>query len=515
MINNYSKAALAGAGLGSLFTLLTATAAAAQTIDKTINEAISPISNFISSIVFYSVTLGDELSVPIVVFWLILAALLCTIYFGFIQFRALGHAVALVRGKYSNPSDPGQITHFQALATALSGTVGLGNIAGVAVAVSLGGAGATFWMIMAGLVSMATKFCECTLGVKYREISPDGSVSGGPMYYLSKGFGEKGFALVGQILAVIFAIFCIGGALGAGNMFQANQSFHQVLNVTGGENSVFYGYAWLYGLALAAAVAFVIIGGIKSIANTTSKVVPFMAIIYVGTALIIILMNYDKVGWAFGEIISGAFSPEGIKGGFVGVLIMGFQRAAFSNEAGFGSAAIAHSAVQTKEPATEGIVALLEPFVDTVIICTMTALVIIITGQLSPDSVADTWDKGVVLTSDAFASSFSWFPYILAVAVVLFAFSTMISWSYYGLKAWTYLVGQGEKRELIFKLVFCAAIIVGSAMNLKAVLEFSDAMVFAMAFINVIGLYVLMPVVRRELSSYLARLKSGEIRPTS
>jgi len=328
------------------------------------------------------------------------------------------------------------------------------------------------------------------------------------MYYLSKGFAEKGMGGLGRVLAIIFSIACIGGAIGAGNMFQANQSFQQVLNVTGGDASVLYGRGWLFGLIMATCVGLVIIGGIKSIAQATSKIVPFMTLIYVGSALLILALNYDKIGWAFGEIISGAFSPEGITGGFIGVLIQGFRRAAFSNEAGFGSAAIAHSAVKTNEPVSEGLVSLLEPFIDTVVICTMTALVIIITGQIGSGA------QGVELTSNAFASAFSWFPYVLAVAVVLFAFSTMISWSYYGLKAWTYLFGEGKGVELIFNLFFLMAVIVGASMNLGAVIDFSDAMVFFMALINIIGLYVLMPVVKRELKSYLARLKSGEIKPT-
>ena len=493
--------------LASLAMPLSMAKAESTSLDAQINAVISPISNAIAGFIFYSVEINGT-GVPLILVWLVLAAIISTLYFGLIQFRVLGHAIDLVRGKYTDPTAPGQVTHFQALATALSGTVGLGNIAGVAVAVTLGGAGATFWMILAGLMGMATKFCECTLGVKYRNEYADGRVSGGPMYYLSKGFAEKGWGEVGKILAILFAIACIGGAIGAGNMFQANQSFQQVLNVTGGQDSILYGRGWLFGLVLACLVALVIIGGIKSIAQTTSKIVPFMTIIYVGTAIIILLMNFDKIGWAFGEIINGAFSPEGVAGGFIGVLIQGFRRAAFSNEAGFGSAAIAHSAVKTKEPISEGFVSLLEPFIDTVVICTMTALVIIITGQLG------TGAEGVQLTSNAFGSAFSWFPYILAVAVVLFAFSTMISWAYYGIKAWTYLVGEGKEKELIFKLFFCLAVIIGSSMNLSAVIDFSDAMVFVMALINIIGLYVLMPVVKRELESYLARLKSGEIKPT-
>lgn len=488
--------------------LANSTIASANSIDEQINQAVTPISNTIAGIIFYSVPV-DGTNVPLVLVWLVIAAIVSTIYFGFIQFRVLGHAFDLVRGKYADKSAPGQVTHFEALSTALSGTVGLGNIAGVAVAVTLGGAGATFWMILAGLMGMATKFCECTLGVKYRNEYADGRVSGGPMYYLSKGFAEKGMGLLGQILAILFAIACVGGALGAGNMFQANQSFQQVLNVTGGDASVLKGQGWIFGLIMALFVALVIIGGIKSIAHTTSKIVPFMTILYVGSALLVLAINYDKIGWAFNEIITGAFTPEGVAGGFIGVLIQGFRRAAFSNEAGFGSAAIAHAAVQTKEPVSEGLVSLLEPLIDTVLICTMTALVIIITGQIGSGA------EGVALTSNAFASTFSWFPYVLAMAVVLFAFSTMISWSYYGLKAWTYLFGEGQAKELIFKLIFCLTVIVGSSMNLSAVIDFSDAMVFFMALINIVGLYVLMPVVKRELKSYLARLNSGEIKPTN
>ena len=492
-----------------LYVLIPLATAKAQSpsIDQQIDETIAPFSNTIAGFIFYSVEVYDT-DVPLILVWLVIAAIVSTLYFGFIQFRVVGHAIDLVRGKYADPTAPGQVTHFQALATALSGTVGLGNIAGVAVAVTLGGAGATFWMILAGLMGMATKFCECTLGVKYRNEYADGRVSGGPMYYISKGFSEKGWGGLGRILAILFAFACVGGAIGAGNMFQANQSFQQVLNVTGGDASFLSGRGWLFGLVMACLVGLVIIGGIKSIAHTTSKIVPFMTIIYVGAALVILAMNYDKIGWAFGQIISGAFSPEGIAGGFIGVLIQGFRRAAFSNEAGFGSAAIAHSAVQTKEPISEGFVSLLEPFIDTVVICTMTALVIIITGQLGSGA------EGVQLTSNAFESAFSWFPYVLALAVVLFAYSTMISWSYYGLKAWTYLFGEGKAKELVFKLLFCLAVIVGASMNLKAVIDFSDAMVFFMALINIIGLYVLMPVVKRDLKSYLARLKSGEIKPT-
>ncbi|OSQ53364.1 alanine/glycine:cation symporter family protein [Marivita geojedonensis] len=502
--------------LAAFFTMSGALAASAQSIDETINGIFASSTGWFVSLIFSNF---PGTSFPWIVGWLVIAATVFTVYFGVIQFRAFGHAIALVKGDYSDPNDAGEVSHFQALATALSGTVGLGNIAGVAVAIGIGGPGATFWMILAGLLGMASKFTECTLGVKYRNEYANGTVSGGPMYYLTKGFAERGVG-GGRILAILFSIFCILGALGGGNMFQANQAHAQLTNVFGEYPG------WITGVVFAGIVFAVIVGGLKSIARVTEKVVPFMGVIYVGTALIIILMNYDKIGWAFGQIFAGAFTGLGVAGGFVGALIQGFKRAAFSNEAGVGSAAIAHSAVRTKEPITEGFVSLLEPLIDTVIVCTMTALVIIITGQLIADpntgnyllneagtaiqTVGDT--SGVALTSAAFSSSISGFKYVLALAVILFAFSTMISWSYYGLKAWTYLFGEGKAQELTFKLIFCLFVVIGAAASLGPVIDFSDAAIFAMAVVNIIGLYVLMPIVKREMNSYLSRLKSGEIK---
>ncbi|MBU2959662.1 alanine:cation symporter family protein [Citreicella sp. C3M06] len=505
----------------ALATLFAAPAANAQEtpngIDAAINEmvgaATGPFVNFI-----FSPFPGT--SFPWIVLWLVIAATVFTVYFAFVQFRSFPHSIALVTGKYSDPDDAGEVSHFQALATALSGTVGLGNIAGVAVAVSIGGPGATFWMILAGLMGMASKFTECTLGVKYRNEYPNGSVSGGPMYYLSKGMEERGFAGLGKFLAILFSIFCVLGALGGGNMFQANQAHAQISNIVGDYPG------WITGIIFAAIVFAVIIGGLKSIAQVTEKVVPFMGVLYVGTALIIIAMNYDQIGWAFGQIFAGAFTGLGVAGGLVGALIQGFKRAAFSNEAGVGSAAIAHSAVRTKEPITEGYVSLLEPFIDTVVICTMTALVIVITGvlQIDPQTGLYIWDaeagrvategnvSGVALTSAAFGSALSFFPYVLALAVILFAFSTMISWSYYGLKAWTYMFGEGKAQELSFKILFCIFVVIGAAMNLGPVIDFSDAAIFAMALVNIFGLYFLMPIVKAEMLSYQARLKSGEIK---
>lgn len=493
--------------LGAVFALLLMPFTAQASIDEAINNAVAPVANAVSSVIFFSVPVAGA-QLPLIVLWLIIAASVFTIYFGFIQFRVVGQAFRLIRGVYDDPKDAGEVSHFQALATAVSGTVGLGNIAGVAVAVAIGGPGATFWMILAGLLGMASKFTECTLGVKYRNEYPDGSISGGPMYYLSKGLALQNKAALGKFLAVFFAIACIFGSFGGGNMFQANQAFQQVVIVTGGASSFMADKGWLFGLILAVLTGAVIIGGIKSIARVTEKLVPFMAIWYLVACLIIILMNFDKIGWAFSQIIDGAFTGAGATGGIIGALIQGFKRAAFSNEAGVGSASIAHSAVRTTEPATEGIVSTLEPFIDTVVICTMTALVIIITGSLTSGAGL----TGVELTSHAFSSAFSWFPYLLSIAVLLFAFSTMISWSYYGLKAWTYLVGEGKVQELVFKLMFLAFIVIGSSMSLGPVIDFSDAMIFAMSIANIIGLYMLMPVVKREVNQYLAKIKSGEIK---
>ena len=487
----------------------------ATSFDARVNEIFANSTGWFVNLIFAPL---PGTAFPWIVLWLVVGATVFTIYFGFIQLRAFSHAISLVKGDYSDPNDAGEVSHFQALATALSGTVGLGNIAGVAVAVGIGGPGATFWMILAGLMGMASKFTECTLGVKYRNEYPDGTVSGGPMYYMTKGFDERGYR-GGKIMAVLFAIFCIGGAFGGGNMFQANQAHAQISGIVGDYPG------WITGIIFALVVFAVIVGGIKSIARVTEKVVPFMGLLYVGTALVILLMNYDMIGWAFGQIFAGAFTGLGVAGGFVGALIQGFKRAAFSNEAGVGSAAIAHSAVRTKEPITEGVVSLLEPFIDTVVICTMTALVITISGVQMTDPetglfilgedgkiMTEGGVQGVQLTSAAFASGLSWFPYVLAIAVVLFAFSTMISWSYYGLKAWTYLFGEGKTNELIFKLLFCFFVVVGAAAQLGAVIDFSDAMIFAMAVVNITALYLLMPIVKREMNSYFDRLKTGEIK---
>jgi len=447
---------------------------------------------------------GDKQTkgVPFIVVWLIAGAAFFTIRMGFINIRGFKHSLQLASGRYDDPDAPGRITHFQALTTAVSATVGLGNIAGVAIAISMGGAGATFWMILAGLLGMSSKFVECTLGVKYRFIDKEGRIFGGPMNYLRYGLEKKNLKGFGKFLAMFFAILAIGASFGGGNMFQANQSF----KILAEQIPVLQGNGFMFGVFLSVLVGIVIIGGISSIAKVTDKVVPFMAGTYVLGALIVIGVNIENIGIAFSAIIDGAFSPSALKGGFIGVLIVGFRRAAFSNEAGVGSAAIAHSAAKTNHPPSEGFVALLEPFIDTVVVCTLTALVLIFTGMHEVEGLT-----GVQLTTSAFGSVVSWFPYVLSAAVFLFAFSTMISWSYYGMRAWSYVFGRSKTNEIVYKVVFLVFIIVGASISLGAVLDFSDMMILAMSFPNIIGLIILSGEVREDLREYMRKLKNGEL----
>ena len=496
-----------------------AEAQAQQTIDDKINSFFEPITQAVESVVFVPVTIGGQ-TIPFVLVWLVVGATVFTIYMGFVQFKGFRHALDVVRGKFDDPNDQGEVSHFQALTAALSGTVGVGNIAGVALAVGIGGPGATFWMILAGLLGMASKFTEVSLGLMYRNINEDGSVSGGPMYYLDKGLAEKGanWGMLGKVLAVLFAIACIGGSFGGGNMVQINQATNQLITVTGGDASFFSGQGWIFGLIMAVLIGITIIGGIKSIVKVTDKIVPFMVGIYVLGALIVLGAHFTEIPAAFGTIFDGAFNADALYGGIVGVLIQGFRRAAFSNEAGVGSASIAHSAAKTDEPISEGVVALLEPFIDTVVICTMTALVIVITNyggngaEWAFNGLNDQSLAQIDVTSAAFESVMSWFPVVLSVAVILFALSTMVSWSYYGLKAWTYIFGESKTNEIIYQILFCIFVVVGSAISANAVFDFGDAMIFAMCFPNVAGLYLLMPNVRRAFRDYMARVKSGEIK---
>ena len=476
-----------------------------SSVDEAVNEAFRPIAAAMVDFVFYSVPVGDA-QLPLIVVWLIAGALYFTFYLRLINVRGFRHALRIVTGKEDKTEKaPGEVSHFQALTTAVSGTIGVGNITHVAVAISIGGPGATFWLIVAGFLGMASKFVECTLGVKYRQINSDGSVSGGPMFYMDKGLAERNLPRLGKVMAWYYALCIVIGCLGIGCMFQANQAYVQFVNVTGGDDSIAASYGWVFGSVLAILTGLVIVGGIKSIARVTSKLVPFMALLYVGTALVVIGANAPAVPAAIGAIVSNAFSPEGVTGGVIGVLILGFRRAAFSNEAGIGSSAIAHSAVKTGEPVTQGFVAMLEPFIDTVVICTITALVIILTVY-DPALLNDGSVSGVELTSAAFGSVFPWFPTVLAVVVMLFAYSTMISWSYYGLEGFIYIFGPEKWAKLTFNTIFCLFVIVGCTTQLDAVLDFSDAMVFAMALANVLALYLLAPVVKKELAEYWSRI---------
>jgi alanine or glycine:cation symporter, AGCS family len=474
---------------------------APQTLDAMIDAFMRPVADAASNFIFFAVNLfGVE--VPLIVLWLVAGGLFFTVYLRFINFRGFKHAIDIILGKYARDDHPGQITQFQALSTAVSGTVGIGNIAGVAVAISVGGPGATFWLIVAGLLGMSTKLAECTLGVMYRKYE-DGVVSGGPMYYLEKGLALRNWPKLGRALGIFYAASMVIGCLGIGNMFQSNQAAAILIDVTGGADSMFAQQSWIIGLMLAIAVGVVIIGGITTIAATTSKLVPGMALLYALTALLVIGINYEALPGAFAAIWNGAFDPQGVSGGIIGVMIIGFRRAVFSNEAGLGSAAIAHATARTKEPVSEGFVALLEPFIDTVVICTITALVIITTVYepgLAGQSIA-----GIELTTRAFASTLAWSPVPLSIAAILFAYSTMIAWSYYGLKAFTYLVGDHPVADLGFKLFFLVFVVLGSAIELSSLIDLSDAIVFIVAIPNLIGLYLLAPLIKSELMTYEAK----------
>ncbi|MCH2588250.1 MAG: alanine:cation symporter family protein [Planctomycetales bacterium] len=521
-------------------------------IEAEVNDAFGTFNGWIATVLFYPIPLssgedtdgdgqlgpGEDTNgngqldpgtgLPAAVLWLVAGSLFFTIRMGFINFRGFFHAIKVTAGKYDNDEDEGEVSHFQALTAALSATVGLGNIAGVAVAVSVGGPGATFWMVLAGLLGMSAKFVECTLGQKYREVREDGRVMGGAMYYLSRGLAEKKLGALGTILAFSFAILCIGGSFAGGNAFQVSQSLRAVEETI----PVLKDAPWLYGLAMTAMVGVVIIGGIKRIAATAATIVPFMCGVYVLAAIAILVMNASQVPAAFSAIFSGAFSADAAYGGFLGVLIMGFKRAAFSNEAGIGSAAIAHSAAKTEFPVREGIVALLEPFIDTVVVCTMTALVIIVTGAYSADTYRGTLaeqaaaeggdvevlvaehgeiiekEQGAQLTSRAMGAAIPYFEYVLSAAVILFAYSTMISWSYYGERCWAYLFGDGA--SMSYRIIFLVFVFLGSVVSAKNVLELGDLMIMGMAVPNILGVLLLSGGVKRDLDEYWRRLKAGD-----
>jgi AGCS family alanine or glycine:cation symporter len=486
-------------------------------IDDAVSGFFEPVATHVGDVVFYSVAVGDT-ELPLIVAWLVIAGLVFSTWFGFIQVRKFKLAFDTVRGKYDEEGSVGEVNHFQALTAAVSGTVGLGNIAGVAVAVSIGGPGATFWMILCGLLGMATKFVEVTLGVKYREEHEDGTVSGGPMHYLPKGFAERfgsAGAKFGKVLAVLASIMVLFFGLFGGNLFQTNQSYAQVASTFGGEDGFMASSAGavLFGLVVAALVGLVLLGGIRSIASVTSKLVPAMAGLYIVACLVVILANVTAVPDAFQTILKGAFEAEGVAGGVLGALIIGFQRAAFSNEAGLGSAPIAHSAVKTNHPASEGLVALLEPFIDTVVICTMTALTIVIANPASwAEARSGESIGGVTITSDAFETVLPWFPHVLTVAVLLFAFSTILTWGYYGLKAWSYLFGRSKVSEITFKALWSVFVLAGALLSLDSLISLADSALFLLSVFNIIGLYLLAPIVKRELDKFLDYVRERKAR---
>ncbi|MEE4114638.1 MAG: alanine/glycine:cation symporter family protein [Marinilabiliaceae bacterium] len=485
-------------------------------ISDKIDSAFEPVVIFLEKVFFWDPVkaMGFDIGaqVPIVVLWLLFGGVYFTFRMRFINVRAFRHAFKVILGRYDKPGTEGEVSHFQALTTALSATVGLGNITGVAIAVTVGGPGATFWMILAGFFGMSMKFTECTLGLKYRHIDARGRVSGGPMYYLSRALKKRRLGALGKVLAVFSAVMMVLASFGGSNMLQSNQSFVQLATVM----PFFEGHGFWFGIGLSALIALVVLGGIKSIARVTSRLVPFMAALYICAALVIIFMNFSRIDDVMVIIFKSAFSPVAVKGGIIGVIITGFRRGAFSNEAGVGSAAVAHAAARTDEPVKEGIVAMLEPFIDTVIICTMTSLVIIFTGFHEIGAGLE----GTELTSAAFESVFPWFPYILVIAILCFAFSTMISWSYYGLKGFNYLVGDSINKITgksfvslyIYYAIFLFFTVVGASSSLTNVIAFSDMMVLTMAFPNILGLLILTPEVIADLKSYMLRLKRGEIK---
>ncbi len=484
----------------------------ASGIDKQIDSIVAPISDTVSNFVFYPLNING-VNVPIIIIWLLLGAVIFTICTRGIGVWGFKHAVDIITGKHKIKNDDkngneGEVSSFQALATALSGTVGLGNIAGVAVAISMGGPGAILWMIVGAVLGMASKFMEATLGVKYRRLNSDGSVSGGPMYYISHGLTRMKLRWLGQPLAIMFSCMCIAAAIGGGNMFQITMATSQIIEITGGEKSFFYANSWVFGLIVAIIIGSIIIGGIKSIAKVTEKIVPFMCLLYIFSGIVVILFHFSDIPQVIALIFHEAFDPKAVEGGMVGSIIWGLRRSVQSNEAGVGSAPIAYATVKTTEPVSQGFVSLLEPFIDTVILCSISAFVIIVTGTYAnTDGIV-----GVELTSRAFESVIPFFPYVLAVVIVLFALSTIISWSYYGQKSWNYLFGEGTKRTWTYQLIFCIFIVIGSSMNMTSIIDFTDAMMFGMAVPNIIGIYLLTPQVIRDLKEYCIKYKVGIFR---
>ncbi len=487
--------------LSVLLVFSTNSAVTAQETENGITQALSASANALNDFVFDSVSIfGFE--IKWIVAFLALPMILLTFYFGFINIRSFKRAFSILRGDYRDDKAPGEVTQFQALSTALSGTVGLGNIASVAAAISVGGPGAIFWMVLIGFAAMSLKFAECTLGVKYRVVNPDGTVSGGPMYYLERGLKARGWGKLGKTLAWSYALLALPSLT---QIAQTNQSYEALVTITGVDSLT---SQLGFGVFVALLTAVVIVGGLNSIAKVTSKLVPTMAFIYLSAALTIILIHASAVPAAFVTIFTEAFTPQAGAGGMLGVIVIAMQRAVYSTEAGLGSATMAHAAAKTDEPVSEGMVALMEPFIDTIIICTITALVIVITGAY----IGGEGVSGMSLTSKAFGSVISWFPWVLALAAFLFAFSTIISWAYYNSKIWGFVFGESKRSITIFRIIFCLALIPGPVMSLAEVYMVIDSFFFLMAIPNIIGIYLMAPEIKRDLQSYLVRLKSGEIK---
>ena len=477
-----------------------------ESVDATIQSILGPFSDWLNKVVFYAPSVGG-VEIPLIVVWLMAGAIFLTVYFRFQPFTGLKYSYKVVQGRLTRKTDPGQVSSFQALATELSGTVGLGNIAGVAVAITIGGPGAVLWIIIFGFLAMTMKMVEATLGVKYREVDDKGEVIGGPMYYLRNGLREKGMPGFGSFLGYFYAIATLVGVFGAGNLFQANQVAMLVQNATGGEESFFAGRLWIIGLIMAILAGIVILGGISRIAQWTSAITPLMGVMYVACVLIILVINVQHLPGAVGAIFTGAFTGEGVTGGIVGVAIVGIQRALFSNVGGVGTAGMAHAAVKTRHPATEGFTALWEPFVDSVVVCTLTGLAITITGVYQGDASGD----GIVLTTEAFATVSSWFPIFVTVAAILFGFSTVLSYAYYGEVAIGFLTKKSRAAVRGFHIVWILAVVVGSAMTLESVVGISDATLFIMAFPNLLGIYFLARRTKKEIWTYRARVKAGTL----
>jgi AGCS family alanine or glycine:cation symporter len=479
-------------------------------LDSLIDSMLSPIADKISGIIFYSVTIHG-VKVQLLVALLMFAAFYFTLRTKFIGIWGFKHAVKLLTKNYTHKDaikrkKKGEVSSFQALTATISASAGIGNVAGSAAAVSLGGPGVIFWMVTAGFFSMALKFSEVLLGIKFREVNPDGTVAGGPMYYIKNGLKYnkylKGFA---PYLSKIYAVCCIFAMIGGWNLFQINAMTTQITEVTGGKNSFFYGQSWLLGLIVAIITYFTIIGGIKAIGKFTSKVTPVMCTLYVTSAFIICLMNIGHIPSTIHLILSQAFHPKALAGGAFTCMLWGFRRAMFANESGLGTAPIAFSAVKTSKPVAQAFIAMLQPFVDTVIVGSATAFVIVVSGVY----LTHTGLAGIEMTSSAFATVCPFFPILLTFMASCFVLSTMLCGSYYGVKSWNFLFGESIVTTRTFQIIYCIFIIIGSAMNFKSIINLSDAFTLFLAVPNLIAVFLLSDVIMKELKRYCKRYNVG------